>query len=268
MFSGFNLKLNRDYDEFYSIGNQMFEDTKIKVENGLKENITSNNDKIDGSKVQEDWFPTLDNIDVFISHSHSDKELAVGLAGYLKAKYNIVSFVDSSMWGYANNLLKIIDDEYCQYSNSSSYDYDKRNYSTSHVHMMLSAAINKMIDKAECIIFLNTQNSNLGVNDSINNQTASPWIYSEIAATRIIRRKKLTNYRPNNMVKKGIYNEANRSDLNIQYDIPLGHLIEINDQTLKKWDKLWKENNNNWEYPLDALYKITINNFSIDLSIY
>lgn len=267
MFSGFNLKLNKNYDEFYSIGKKMFEDIKIKVENGLEKYIISNNGKIDGSKVQEDWFPTLDNIDIFISHSHSDKELAIGFAGYLKEKYNIISFVDSSMWGYANNLLKIIDNEYCQHSNGSSYDYDKRNFSTSHVHMMLSAAINKMIDKVECVVFLNTQNSNLGVNDSINNRTASPWIYSEIETTRIIRRKELKNYRPKNIVNKGIYKEANQSVLNIQYDIPLGHLVEINDQTLKKWDKLWKENNN-WEYPLDALYKITINNFSVELSMY
>jgi len=36
------------------------------------------------------------------------------------------------------------------------YDYELRNYTTSHVHMMLSTALTEMIDNTECIMFYNT----------------------------------------------------------------------------------------------------------------
>lgn len=239
-----------------SIGRRMFNNIKMEVQDGLNKYVNSNDDRIDGSKLQNDWFPTLDNIDIFISHSHNDEKLAIGLAGFLKSQFGLTLFVDSCVWGYANDLLKIIDDEYCLVNNNGTYDYEKRNYSTSHVHMMLSSALNSMIDKVECIMFLNTNNSNLGVNDSINNKTASPWIYSEIMATKIIRQKNLKEYRPNGIIKEGMYNEAKGLDLKIQYDISLDHFVEIDDDTLEKWMKIWVKCKGILEHPLDVLYNI------------
>lgn len=57
-----------------------------------------------------------------------------------------------------NDLLREIDEKYCRHSNGTSFDYDKRNYSTSHVHMMLSIALSRMIDKCESVFFLNSEN--------------------------------------------------------------------------------------------------------------
>ena len=37
------------------------------------------------------------------------------LAGYLKHTYGIECFIDSCVWGYANDLLKEIDNRYCRY---------------------------------------------------------------------------------------------------------------------------------------------------------
>ena len=45
----------------------------------------------------------------------------------------------------SNDLLRRIDENYCRHSNGISFDYNKRNYSTSHVHMMLSIALSKML---------------------------------------------------------------------------------------------------------------------------
>ena len=59
---------------------------------------------IDGTKLQEDWFKEM-SIDVFISHSHADEKLAVSIAGWLYKEFNLSSFVDSRIWGYANDLL-------------------------------------------------------------------------------------------------------------------------------------------------------------------
>lgn len=51
---------------------------------------------------------------------------------------------------------------------------------------MLSNSLNKMIDKSECIIFLESENS-LDVKEIIKNGTSSPWIYSELIATELIQ---------------------------------------------------------------------------------
>ena len=57
-----------------------------------------------------------------------------------------------------------------------------------HVHMMLSTALANMIDKTECIMFLNTPNS-VSTRDT-KLKTYSPWIYNEIEITRIIEKNK------------------------------------------------------------------------------
>ena len=54
--------------------------------------------------------------------------------------------------------------------------------------MMLSNSLNKMINKSECIIFLESENS-LDVKEIIENGTSSPWIYSELIATKLIQIK-------------------------------------------------------------------------------
>lgn len=62
--------------------------------------------------------------------------------------------------GVCRQFIKKIDDKYCvSYINKENYDYKKRNYSTSHVHTMLTVALSKMIDKTECIFFINTPES-------------------------------------------------------------------------------------------------------------
>ena len=61
--------------------------------------------------------------------------------------------------GYCDDLLRQIDNEHCKKEDGKTYDYNLRNYTTSHVHMMLSTALTEMIDKTECIMFYNTPNS-------------------------------------------------------------------------------------------------------------
>ncbi|MCC5439660.1 hypothetical protein [Clostridium botulinum] len=47
----------------------------------------------------------------------------------------------------------MIDNNYCFNKDTETYDYIKRNYSTSHVYIMLSTALSMMIDRAESIFF-------------------------------------------------------------------------------------------------------------------
>jgi hypothetical protein len=160
MYCGFELKLkdsfcNKIKQDHFKFGKCLYSSQKVLVKNTLDEFFTKDG-YLNAEKMQENWFPSLD-ADIFISHSHRDEELAISLAGWLNEKLNIKSvFIDSCVWGYANDLLKSIDNEYCKNKFSETYDYEKRNISTSHVHMMLSTALSKMLDNSECCFFLHT----------------------------------------------------------------------------------------------------------------
>ena len=201
--------------------------------------------------MREHWFPQI-KADVFISHSHGDQADAVKLAGYLKSKCQVNSFIDSCVWGYSADLLRQIDEKYCWTDDKKHlFSYELRNCSTSHVHMMLSTALGMMIDTAECVIFMNTPNS-ISCADSIKNKTPSPWIYYELSMMSMIRRRKLEDYRPRLMEEK-IANFALGS-LPFEYTVSLGDLATINAETLKEWAKEIKNPFSNYEKPLDILY--------------
>src|SRR5574344_1933956 len=160
MYRGFNLLLedncfDRDlFKTLQEICSESISHLKAKVIEKIS-SFADEDDSLDGSKMQENWFPKI-KADIFISHSHNDEDLA--LAGWLKETFGVTAFIESCVWGYVNKLLKKIDDVYC-FNGNHSYSYEKRNYSTSHVHMMLSVALTQMIDNTECLFFLNTPNS-------------------------------------------------------------------------------------------------------------
>lgn len=260
MYRGFNLFLEKNYfkkDHFeylQEVGLDRLLCQKTTIEKIINSFI-KDDASLDGSKMQANWFPQI-KADIFISHSHKDEKLALALAGWLKETFGLTAFIDSCVWGYSNNLLKLIDDVYCRNINRNSYDYDKRNYSTSHVHMMLSVALTQMIDNTECLFFLNTPNSITP--DTIINQTESPWIYSEIAMSRLIRKKELKEYRVME------YNESLKTfskdeKLKIQYDLPTDHLVDINVDDLNEWEEKYeKQDSENLRvHALDKLYELT-----------
>lgn len=252
MYTGFNLK-NITIDSratYVKNWKSLFDEQKTKIRSTLNKYITQDG-AIDGSKIQEDWFPEV-AADIFISHSHTDEKLAVNLACWLYETFNLVAFIDSCVWGYANDLLRQLDNKYCWKEKEKLYDYDKRNYSTSHVHMMLMTALNKMINKTECIFFLNTENSVLL--EDIKNKTLSPWIYGEIEITRTIQKRRpqrhLTKlFDSGGRMEKSI--EANES-LKINYPLNLGHFNTIDNSVLATWRK----SNTMEANALDKLYEI------------
>jgi hypothetical protein len=249
MYRGYNLDLdwNADLDgKHFEDGLALFEADKRIVQETL-DTFTLHNGKLDGTKMKENWFPQMENYDVFISHSHSDRVRAIAFAGWLHKTFQIRAFVDSCLWGYADDLLKLIDDKYCYQKETKTYNYTLRNYSTSHVHMMLSTALTMMIDNAECLFFLNTPNS-ITVSGVVN-KTDSPWIYSEIAATRMLR-KNIPLRRSTVLLSKG--GEINEN-LGVQYDVNLSHLVDINVDTIS--NLLGK--NLKGKSTLDELYRLT-----------
>ena len=259
MYRGFNLLLENNFfhkgnfEAFKKVGSKSFSSQQTSIEETINF-FVRNDGSLDGSMMQADWFPQI-KADIFISHSHKDKGLALALAGWLKKTFGLTAFIDSCVWGYANKLLKMIDNEYCYQKGTNAYNYQKRNYSTSHVHMMLSVALTQMIDNTECLFFMNTTNSITP--DPNSNQTESPWIYSEIAMSRLIRKKELKEYRD------GVLMESQRTfaegeTLKVRYDLPIDHLTNIRANHLKKWMKNWSMSSQNSKYlALNILHNLT-----------
>ena len=270
MYKGFELSIQdnfwtEDYfDKLLANGKKRYEAKKTVVETKIK-SFTSKNGNLDGSKMQEDWFPQV-SADIFISHSHADENVAICLSQWLYERFGLETFVDSCIWGYANDLLKEIDNEYCRPDKNNkpnSYSYENRNYSTSHVHMMLSTALSMMIDKVECLFFLNTPNSILP-SDSIS-KTYSPWIYYEIAATKYIQKKERSDYRVHGGIElfsdggSMLLEKAERT-IPIDYTLDIEHLTKIPRGALIKWGKFWPYDtpyDSNYVHALDILYAIT-----------
>jgi hypothetical protein len=204
---------------------------------------------LNGSAIQSNWFPQIKS-DIFLSHSYSDEKIAIAFAGALKNDFNLDVFIDSCLWGYSNDLLRIIDDEYCLNLHRDTYSYFKRNFSTSHVHMMLSTALTMMIDNSECIFFLNTPNS-LNAEDVIR-QTMSPWIYSELTISRLIQRKKPARYTAT--IQDSLRKSTENFAIDIKYAVDTSHFRELTLDEFQSWIEAIKESPR--LHPLDALYRV------------
>lgn len=251
MHRGFKLTLSWEDDDYFRQGLIDFEANKTIIKKTL-DGFIGKDGVLHGSKLQDTWFPLV-KADVFLSHSHSDRKMAIALAGWLKANFGLKVFVDSCIWGYANDLLRLIDKEYCQNPSGETYSYEKRNQSTSHVHMMLSTALSMMIDKSECLFFLNTPNS-IQATETIA-KTKSPWVYHEISVSSIIRKRRLSEYR-RELTKA--FSKGGRVDEGVMadYDLYLGHLQDLQVDDLNNWLQAWEEVSLHKEYPLDELYDL------------
>jgi hypothetical protein len=242
MYRAFNIvdiEFTHNREELRRAGLELRQKNAANIMEVLQ-NFLAGNSPLDGSLMQGHWFPQIE-ADVFISYAHTDDSLALMLAGWLSQELGLRPFVDSSVWGNASDLLKAIDDKYCLLDGGPTYNYQSRNGSTSHVHMMLATALAKMIDSTECIWFLNTKHS-ITSKEAVE-RTKSPWIFFELATIDIVRPRLLADYRP--LVKKA------EAQLDIYYEVPLSSLTAIDATLLNEWRRTAKR-----PYPLDRLYEL------------
>ncbi|PKV47877.1 hypothetical protein CLU92_5349 [Janthinobacterium sp. 61] len=258
MHARFNLDPgSRNWARYIPTGKIIHEANKIVVETDLKI-FEDASGYLNAEEIIANWFPTI-KANVFLSHSHNDEDVVIGLAGWLKEEFGLKSFIDSTVWGYSDKLLKLIDDVYCPSLTGETYNYRKRNRSTSHVHMMLSTALMDMIDQCECIIFVNTPSS-FKPTDYINRRgkTESPWIYSEIAMTRMLRQRSPKAHRHQfslDSVTASLEHLNEGKELLVNYPADLLHLTPLSINDLDEWSK--KENNKkNYASSLDTLYQM------------
>jgi hypothetical protein len=289
MYRGFNLELNEDifFNEIINYCKEKAKRKKIKlnedisfneiidyyIEIAKRENlklvkhfpflnVSTLKEEIilDAKQIMKEYFPQYNRFDIFLSHSHNDLNLALAIAGMLKEKFHLKVFVDSIVWKNCTDLLRSIDNEYCRIK-KGSYDYNKRNYSTSHVYLILMNSLNMMIDECETLFFLNTPNS-ISLEDNLDNldgldRTLSPWIFSEIQTSKIIRKKI-----PNRNIPLMESTKYFSKDLKISYSLELDHLTEMSQDDFLKW--IYSDYDNPNE-ALDNLYKMYPLDYNINI---
>lgn len=280
MFKGFMLDEsflelipNEKREHYESLGKNELEKIKGNIRKNLDEFLLPKKE-IDATKLQEEWFPEVE-ADIFLSHSHQDRDKALILAGYLYERFNIKVFVDSCIWGYSDELLELINETYNvekKDGSTTTYNHKKATWSASNVHLMLSTALNKMIDKTECIFFLNTPNS-VGTKDVENEErTKSPWIFSEIAFTKFVRRKVPKRTKELFVESAGETIKKDAEGIGFSYKLFTDNLDLLNIDIFKKWVEkkdIYLEilevmntsalNTSESEQALDKLYKLTLN---------
>ncbi len=145
---------------------------------------------LSGEQIIQDNFPNSVNTDVFISHSHFDKQFALFLRYYLKTYLKLNCFIDSLIWHNAFDLLKEVDENFSK-KEKYLYDYDTRNQTTSNIFIMLANALSYMIDKCPIVIFISSPNSQISYKDSmvLQDKTYSPWLFHEISMVHLLPRK-------------------------------------------------------------------------------
>lgn len=183
------------------------------LQNELRCLVKGESGIIDGERLRNFVFPTY-NYDVFISHSHDDLEKAKQFAAWLEEKYNYRVFLDSFVWNSADGLLREIDNLYCKQRNGL-YNYHRRNYSTAHIHTMLSMSIMEIIKRSKVGILIDSHHSiNLErLRNSNQAKTLSPWIYQEI----MFMRQFATNRSSTRMF----------SSENLNEDLQIAHSVDL-----------------------------------------
>lgn len=209
-----------------------------KVRKDIEAKIISGKWVLSGNNIESNWFPQIQN-HIFLSHSHQDEDLALAIAGMLKHWFDLDVFVDSAVWGYYAELEKQIFRKIVDLRGiiSSDKKVELRNSVVSHVHCMLTKSLIQMMDQCECLMLLNTPAS-IGFRDIQGSQeTYSPWIYTEVEMSRMLRTHQDPRRPKRMLIKESMEHFAQDEDISniISYQLNLDHLGKINDQIFLKW---------------------------------
>ena len=239
MFAKFKMRLNGNdlQADYRGCGESQRREITKAVRTTL-DKYALEDGNLDAEKIENDWFPRVD-AHVFLSHSHADEDLVINFAGYLYEHYKITSFIDSTVWGYADELLKQINEKYCRFQNKQGkkvFDIGKTNRSAAQVYLLLQGALSKMIDQCECLIFINTPSA-LNISDVKGNEkTASPWIYSELLMANTFPSRCLKEYR-----KDELYHYALGEAMEYRVDLRSFTDLQVEDFRIAQQRSLFKD---------------------------
>ncbi len=146
----------------------------------------SNDDTIlNHSEIKEAFFspfkPQLKNAQVFLSHSHADKNKALEVKNYLESKTNhrVRVFIDSLFWDYKDDVLNELE------------KYDDTSKIKDAFTLILRESLQDMIEKCPYFVFLQSNNS-VSCNQDLSCITYSAWIYEELKIAHSIRESRPT----------------------------------------------------------------------------
>ncbi|GAA6800150.1 toll/interleukin-1 receptor domain-containing protein [Helicobacter pylori] len=150
-------------------------DEVVKKIYELIEDAKHSNDDIilNHSEIKEAFFspfkPQLKNAQVFLSHSHADKNKALEVKNYLESKTNhrVRVFIDSLFWDYKDDILNELE------------KYDDTSKIKDAFTLILRESLQDMIEKCPYFVFLQSNNS-VSCNQDLSCITYSAWIYEEL----------------------------------------------------------------------------------------
>ncbi|MGN8478975.1 TIR domain protein [Helicobacter pylori] len=144
----------------------------------LIKNAPYSNDNIvlNHNKIKEAFFspfkPQLKNAQVFLSHSHADKNKALEIKDYLENQTKRKVFVDSLFWDYKDDVLSKL----AKYAEYDDNDISRIEYAFT---LILRESLEDMIKKCPYFVFLQSKNS-VSLNQDLLGITHSAWIYEEL----------------------------------------------------------------------------------------
>ncbi|WP_231209051.1 toll/interleukin-1 receptor domain-containing protein [Helicobacter pylori] len=144
-----------------------------KIYELIKDAKHSNDDIIlNHNEIKEAFFspfkPQLKDAQVFLSHSHADKNKALKVKNYLEEDLDAECvFIDSLFWDYKNNILKEIKKHHIDVSKIEDA-----------FTLILRESLQDMIEKCPYFVFLQSNNS--VSNQGLSRITYSAWIYEEL----------------------------------------------------------------------------------------
>ncbi|WQW73586.1 toll/interleukin-1 receptor domain-containing protein [Helicobacter pylori] len=138
----------------------------------LIKNARYSNDNIvlKRDEIKEAFFspfkPQLKNAQVFLSHSHADRNKALEVKDYLESQTKRKVFIDSLFWDYKDDVLNKL------------AEYDDISRIEDAFTLILRESLQDMIEKCPYFVFLQSKNS--VSNQGLSQITYSVWIYEEL----------------------------------------------------------------------------------------
>ncbi|WP_154489657.1 toll/interleukin-1 receptor domain-containing protein [Helicobacter pylori] len=136
------------------------------------------------SEIKEAFFspfePQLKDTQVFLSHSHADKNKALKVKDYLEEDLDAECvFIDSLFWDYKDDVLNELE------------KYDDTSKIKDAFTLILRESLQDMIEKCPYFVFLQSNNS-VSFNQDLSCITYSAWVYEELKIAHSIRESRPT----------------------------------------------------------------------------
>ncbi|WP_187914452.1 toll/interleukin-1 receptor domain-containing protein [Helicobacter pylori] len=172
----FFYNLTRNSNDFSML--PVFELDRIaqKIRNILKKHGSRKDIILKHNEIKKAFFspfkPQLKNAQVFLSHSHADKNKALEVKNYLENQTKRKVFVDSLFWDYKDDVLN----ELAKHNDISKIK--------DAFTLILRESLQDMIEKCPYFVFLQSKNSvsnqGLSCHQDPLKITYSAWIYEEL----------------------------------------------------------------------------------------